>query len=147
MKVLFPVFIVAECLLEFLAVGLLSLHRERYFVPVECLLDEDGDCAGHGEAHAAEKLLCAALGFVVDPEIYLCHGSLSPLRLLLALYQMPDSNVNGMLYNTGASQCLAFVLSKLARRFSTRGLQSVRQMLGIGETALGGNLNNLARGC
>ena len=28
-----------------------------------------------------------------------------------------------------------------------RGLQSMCQMLGIGESALGGNLNNLARGC
>ena len=28
-----------------------------------------------------------------------------------------------------------------------RGLQSMRQMLGIGESAFGGNLNNLAGGC
>lgn len=74
-----------------------SLHRKRYLVPVERLLDEDGDCAGHGETHAAEEFLCAALGFVVDPEVYLCHGSLFPLRR--ELYQTSDSNVNGLLYN------------------------------------------------
>lgn len=75
------------------------LHRERYLVPVEGLLDEDGDCAGHREAHAAEKFLCAALGFVVDSEVYLCHGSFPPLRLRRELYQTSDSNVNGLLYN------------------------------------------------
>ena len=73
------------------------LHRERYLVPVEGLLDEDGDRAGHGEAHAVEEALCAALGFVIDPEVYLCHGYLSPLRRVL--YQTSDSNVNVMLYN------------------------------------------------
>jgi hypothetical protein len=26
-----------------------SLYRKRYLIPVEGLLDEDGNCAGHGE--------------------------------------------------------------------------------------------------
>jgi hypothetical protein len=73
------------------------LHRKRYLISVEGLLDEDGNCAGHGEAHAVEKALRPAFGVVVDPEVYLCHGSVSPsLRIL---YQISDSNVNETLYS------------------------------------------------
>ena len=75
-------------------------YRERQFVSVEGLLYEDHDRTGHGKAGAVEKLFRAALGFVIDSEVYLSHGIVSPLRR--ELYHKCVYDVKCPLYDSRA---------------------------------------------
>ena len=56
------------------------LYHKRNALKVERVVYENRYCAGHGEPKAVEELVGSLLGLVVDSEVYLCHGAVSPLH-------------------------------------------------------------------
>ena len=55
------------------------LYHKRNALKVERVVYENRYRAGHGEPKAVEELVGSLLGFVVDSEVDLCHGMVSPL--------------------------------------------------------------------